>query len=108
MIERERECLLYFLLTGQKVNVSCLICHQMVQVRKRKRIYRLFFDNLLTQYLRKEEVEEEREFNIVIPAPLRGTDITSICLKKENDMIALTGTEHNAHDDGFMAISMGC
>lgn len=55
--------MLYFLMTGQKVNVGHLIRYQMSQVRTSKRIDRLSFANMLTQYLRKEEGEEERDFD---------------------------------------------
>ncbi|OIT36501.1 hypothetical protein A4A49_51234 [Nicotiana attenuata] len=87
------------------INTRLLPCnHDTLIGRERsKRIDRLFFDNMITRYLRKEEVEEELEFYIVIPAPLRGTDITSIRPKKENDMNTLTCAERNARDDRFMA-----
>ncbi|XP_075108914.1 uncharacterized protein LOC142180747 [Nicotiana tabacum] len=52
----------------------------------------------------KEKVDEEPEFDVIIPAPLRGTDITSIRAKEENDMTMLTGFEHNARDDSFMVM----
>lgn len=64
----------------------------------------MFFGNILTQYLRIEKVDEEPEFDVIIPAPLRGTDITSIRAKEENDMTMLTGFEHNARDDSFMVM----
>lgn len=40
---------------------------------------------------------------IVIPTPLRLTDITSIRVKEENAMATMTGAERNARDDRFMA-----
>nr|XP_033513542.1 uncharacterized protein LOC117278208 [Nicotiana tomentosiformis] len=103
LISRERICVLYFLMTSQKVNVGHLIRYQMSEVRKRKCIDRLSFANMLTQYLRKEEVEEERDFDKVIPPPLRLLYITRIRVKKENDIATMIGAEHNARDDSFMA-----
>lgn len=63
----------------------------------------LFFGNMLTHYLRKEEVDEELEFDIIIPAALRGTDITSVRAKEDDDGSVLTGSENQALDDNCMA-----
>lgn len=40
---------------------------------------------------------------MIYPAPLRGTGITNIRRKKENDVVVLTGAEHNARDDSFIS-----
>lgn len=103
LISRERTCVLYFLMTGQRVNVAHLIRYQMSIVRTSKKIDRMPFANFLTQYLRHEEVEEEPEFDHTIDQPLRQTDITSLRLKEETAITSLTSTERNARDDSFMA-----
>lgn len=74
-----------------------LICYQ----------NRLFFGNMLTLYLRKEEVDEEPEFDVIIPATLRGTEITSIQAKDDDDGSLLTGVERQACVDSFMALFYG-
>lgn len=61
----------------------------MVHVRRSKRINLLFFGNILTQYLRKEEVDEDLKFEMIILAPLQGTDIASIQAKEDNDMMSI-------------------
>lgn len=108
LIRRDRVCLLYFLMTGQKVNVGCLICQKMLPMRKSKSIDMLLFRNMLTQYLRKEVVEKEKEFDIIIPTPLRRTDITSIQLKKENDVAALMVLSEILVVIALCPIFMGC
>lgn len=45
----------------------------------------------------------EKESDIIILAPLRGTDITRIRLKKEANVVVLTRPERNAQDYSFMA-----
>lgn len=57
----------------------------MAQVQRSKRVDRLFFGIILTHYLWKEEVDEEPEFDMIIPADPRGTDITSVRGKEEED-----------------------
>ncbi|OIS96031.1 hypothetical protein A4A49_38980 [Nicotiana attenuata] len=49
LVRRVRTCVLYFLITGQKVNVGHLIRHQMAQVRMSKKIDRMPFRNFLTR-----------------------------------------------------------
>lgn len=107
-IGRERVCLLYFLMIGQKVNVGHLIRHQIAQVRRSKKVDRLFFENMLTQYLRKEEVGEERESNMTIPTAIRGTDITIIRAKEDDDGFVLTGVERRLVMIVSCPTSMGC
>nr|XP_033516160.1 uncharacterized protein LOC117280548 [Nicotiana tomentosiformis] len=103
LISRERTCALYFLMTGQRVNVGHLIRYQMSLVRTSKKVNRMPFANFLTQFLRHEKVEEEPEFDHTIDQPLRQTDITSPRLKEETSMTSLTCAERKAQDDSFMA-----
>ncbi|OIT33832.1 hypothetical protein A4A49_53502, partial [Nicotiana attenuata] len=107
LISRERTCVFYLLMTGQRVNVGHLIHYHMTQVRTRKKIDRMPFVNMLTQYLRQEEVEEEKEFDHIIAPPLRLTDHTNVRVKEENTTISLTGAERNTRDDSFIAYLYG-
>ncbi|OIT33407.1 hypothetical protein A4A49_52747, partial [Nicotiana attenuata] len=91
-----------FLNDGPK-NVGHLICYQMTQVQTGKKIDRVPFANMLTQYLRQEEVEEKKEFDHIIAPSLRVTDLTNVLVKEENPTTSLTGAEPNARDDNFMA-----
>ncbi|OIT04285.1 hypothetical protein A4A49_16652 [Nicotiana attenuata] len=97
LISRERTCVLYFLMTGQRVNVGHLIRYQMASVRTSKRIDRMPFPNFLTRFLQNEGVEEEPDFDHSIDQLIRKTDIINLWLKGE------AGAEHNARDDSFMA-----
>nr|XP_009616420.1 glutamic acid-rich protein-like [Nicotiana tomentosiformis] len=103
LISRERTCVLYFLMTGQRVNVAHLIRYQMTRVRTSKRIDQMPFANMLTQYLRQEEVYEEKAFDHIIDQPLRLMDITSVRVKEDTVMPSIPGAERNARDDSFMA-----
>ncbi|OIT39227.1 hypothetical protein A4A49_52317 [Nicotiana attenuata] len=91
MAEAQRAYVLYFLMTGQRVNVGHLIRYKMSSVRTSKK------------FLRNEEVEEELEFDHSIDQPVRQTDITNLRLKDETAMPSLIGAERNVHDDSFMA-----
>ncbi|OIS97646.1 hypothetical protein A4A49_03996 [Nicotiana attenuata] len=101
LVSRVRTCVLYFLLTGQRVNVGHLIRHQMAQVRTSKKIDRMPFPNFLTRLLLHERVEVKPEFDHTINQLIRQTDITNLRLKGEAG--TLTSTERNARDDSFMA-----
>lgn len=58
---------------------------------------------MLTHRLRKEEVEEEPEFDIVILAAFHNMDITSTRAKENDNGSVLTSAEGQAWDDSFMA-----
>ncbi|OIS95627.1 hypothetical protein A4A49_02383 [Nicotiana attenuata] len=102
LVSRERTCMLYLLMTGLRVNVGHLIHFEMSSVRTSKKIDRMPFANFLTQFLKKEGVEEEPEFDHTIDQPIGQTDITNLQLKDESAMPSLIGAECNAHDDSFM------
>ncbi|XP_075091938.1 uncharacterized protein LOC142172071 [Nicotiana tabacum] len=94
-------------MTGKRVNVGHLICYQMTQVRTSKKIDRMPFANMLTQYLRQEKLEEEKEFDHIIAPPIKPTDLTNVRVKEENTRTSVTGVERNACDDSFMAYLYG-
>lgn len=52
------------------VLLGYLICHQIVLVRRSENVDKLIFENMLTQYLRMEKVDEELELDMIIPAAL--------------------------------------
>ncbi|OIT30026.1 hypothetical protein A4A49_40064 [Nicotiana attenuata] len=103
LVSRERTCVLYFLMTEQRVNAGHLIRYQMASVRTSKKIDRMPFPNFLTRFLQHEGVEEEPEFDHTIDQLIRQTDITNLWLKDEVVTPSLTGAERNARDDSFMA-----
>lgn len=69
-IGRDRVCLVYFLMMGHLVNVGQLMPHHMAHVRGSNRVDKIFFGNMLTQYLRSEAVDEEPGFDMIILAAL--------------------------------------
>lgn len=71
-------------------------------MRRSETVDKLFFGNVLTQHLRKEEVNEERKFDMIILPALWGTDITSIRAKKDDDGFVFTGAERQDRADSFM------
>ncbi|OIT39239.1 hypothetical protein A4A49_10575 [Nicotiana attenuata] len=101
LVSRVRTCVLYFLMTGQKVNVGHLIRHQMAQVRTSKKNDRMLFPNFLTRFLLHERVELEPEFDHTVDQLIQQTDITNLRLRGEAG--TLTGAERNARGESLMA-----
>lgn len=69
---------------------------------------RLFFRNVLTHYLRKEEVDKELEFDMIIPAAPCSTDITSIRGKKDDDGLCFTSASIRLVMIVLLLTFMGC
>lgn len=77
--------------------------HQMAQVQMSNNVEKIFFGNVLTQYLRAEAVDEDPDFNMIIPTAPNATNITTIHGKDEYHGFSVTTTERQAHDASFLA-----
>ncbi|OIS95992.1 hypothetical protein A4A49_31474 [Nicotiana attenuata] len=101
VVVRKRVCQVYFLMKWWPVNVGQLICSQMAKSRKGK-LNRIFFVNMLTQYLRKEQVDEEPQFDMLLPPTSRATDITIIRWLDDEDDTTLTTSERQDRDESVL------